>query len=915
MSKERSLLDIFHDENYGIRNTGYSDHIKAIPGYITENLKYDPYLFQKEAIENFIFYMESEINPVTQADFRSDRSKPVHLMFNMATGSGKTLVMAANIIYLLNQGYKKFLFVTNQTNILNKTKENLTNVQHQKYLFTPKLNLKSKVIKLKEVEKFSNTDNFEIRYTTIHKLHSELSPNSIRENVNSQDELNKLNIAILADEAHHFNVDSNKKRTVVETNEYSKPEDIEQNWEHTLINKVLNKNFLHVENKNVLLEFTATVPDTDAIEQKYKDKTIYKFDLKSFMKAKLTKEINLITHTLEKKEKIIYALAFNWIRHKLAIKYGIPNFKPVILFRRKTIEDSNDDFEYFFEVVENFENKDLEFLNFDIPKNSNNSSVHEQGVSRTKLIVETLSKETSKKEFIQYVKNNFKRDINVVITNSKTNKLKREIIQKNLENELNNLEGSNNNIRAIFTVKRLTEGWDVQNLYDIVRMDTTQNTGGSTKKTPQATIEEKQLIGRAVRFNPYKINNEVVRRRGFDDNLDNELRILEEFFYFTFDEESRYISELKAELVREGYLKESNEVVNFQLKNSFIKKDFYKKTSLWVNSQVDGEEYYINSLNELDSVIEVDLPSIIISEDRLNSNLTTLEVSEILDDTFEFDSSLLNFDNHLLLKSLNKQKKSFNELKQLLNVDTLLKLNENEKLNNFIIRISSKHKSLETMDGSEKLYILGKFFEKLLGEMTTLLKRKYGEKSFTPILLSDFFVKSKQKSIDIEKFSLEQVRVNNLISSEPWYVVEATKNESKEKLDFLPCTDQELKFLELFKSTFVPKIEDKEFYLIRNEEQFKLFNFDSGEGFMPDFLLFIRINEKLVYLIFIEPKGLHLFEQDKWKEKFLEAIDSLYGMNAKKLKVDNIAYHLIGLPFYNSESTDRFRSKFEDIYT
>ena len=44
----------------------------------------------------------------------------------------------------------------------------------------------------------------------------------------------------------------------------------------------------------------------------------------------------------------------------------------------------------------NFEIKDLEFLNLNILKDSNNSSVHEQGVSRTKLIAETLSKETSK---------------------------------------------------------------------------------------------------------------------------------------------------------------------------------------------------------------------------------------------------------------------------------------------------------------------------------------------------------------------------------------------------------------------------------------------------------------------------------------------------------------------------------------
>ena len=68
-----------------------------------------------------------------------------------------------------------------------------------------------------------------------------------------------------------------------------------------------------------------------------------------------------------------------------------------------------------------------------------------------------------------------------------------------------------------------------------------------------------------------------ILKRQFDDNLDNELRILEEFYYFTYDEESRYISELKTELVREGYIKEKNELINFQLKNSFTKKAVLQK--------------------------------------------------------------------------------------------------------------------------------------------------------------------------------------------------------------------------------------------------------------------------------------------------------------------------------------------------
>jgi len=917
MNSERSLVDIFNDADFGIRNTGYSDHIKPVPSYITDNLKHKPYYFQSEALENFIFYMESPVNPVTQVDFRKDRNKPVHLMFNMATGSGKTLVMAANILYLLKQGYKKFLFVTNQTNILNKTRENISNVHHQKYLFTPKINLDSKFVNIKEVEKFSNSDNIEIRYTTIHKLHTELSPNNLKENINTQDDLSRLDLAILADEAHHFNADSNNKSKTSETNEFSKPEDIEQNWEYTLINKVLNKNFLDLQNKNILLEFTATVPDTEMVEKKYLDKTIYKFDLKEFMKAKHTKEINLITHNLDRKEKIIYALAFNWFRHKIAIKNNIPNFKPVILFRRKTIEDSKSDFEYFFEVIENLELNDLNFIDVEIPKNINKNSIHEQGLSRTKQVVKIFEKDSLKKEFIQFVKNNFKRDVNVVITNSERNKLKREEIDNNLEKKLNNLESPNNNIRAIFTVKRLTEGWDVQNLYDIVRMDTTQNTGGSTKKTPQATIEEKQLIGRAVRFNPYKINNDVTRSRKFDDNLENELRILEEFFYFTYDEDNRYISELKAELIKDGYIKESNEIINFHLKKSFIKNNFYKKHSLWVNSQINGEKYYLDSVREIEKIVEITLPNLSISQDRLGVDLVSVETSEINNELFEFETSLKNFDNHMILKSLIMQNKTFNELRQLLKIDTLDKLNENKQLNEFKLRISSQYNNLDSLSGDEKLFILDNFFNHLLVKMSTLLNKKYGDTSFNPVLLSDFFVKSKQKSIDIENFNLEQVRIYNLIHSEPWYVVEATKNSSNEKLDFYPLTNQEIYFLDLFKKTLVPKIKNisKEFYLIRNEEQLKLFDFETGEGFMPDFLLFIKISEDLVYLIFIEPKGLHLFEQDKWKEDFLFAIDSLYGLSSKKLKVDNKAYHLIGLPFYNSESSEKFREKFTNIYS
>ncbi|TON78754.1 hypothetical protein CGH50_28935, partial [Vibrio parahaemolyticus] len=47
-------------------------------------------------------------------------------------------------------------------------------------------------------------------------------------------------------------------------------------------------------------------------------------------------------------------------------------------------------------------------------------------------------------------------------------------------------------------------------------------------------------------------------------------------------------------------------------------------------------------------------------------------------------------------------------------------------------------------------------------------------------------------------------------------------------------------------------------YLLRNEKHFKLYTFDDGRAFEPDFLLLLTKKEQeleLTYQVFIEPKG------------------------------------------------------------
>jgi type III restriction enzyme len=62
----------------------------------------------------------------------------------MATGSGKTNIIASSILYLYELGYRNFIFFVNTNNIITKTKENLLNKQSAKYLLKRKSYYKTK---------------------------------------------------------------------------------------------------------------------------------------------------------------------------------------------------------------------------------------------------------------------------------------------------------------------------------------------------------------------------------------------------------------------------------------------------------------------------------------------------------------------------------------------------------------------------------------------------------------------------------------------------------------------------------------------------------------------------------------------------------------------------------------------------
>lgn len=906
MPETKNLFSVIKEKAYD-----YGITKPEIPAYIKDNLKHDFFDWQNEALKNFL------TNEAIRE--RENVTDACHLMFNMATGTGKTLLMAASILYYYKQGYRHFIFFVNQNNIVDKTENNFIDSTHTKYLFKEKIVIDDKTVTLKKVNTFSEyPQGIEIKFTTIQKLYNDIHIE--RENQTTLDDLHKLNLVMLADEAHHLNaLTKNKNGTQEEldlteiTNRTGVNEIERKGWEHTVIELILNRNGKKGINKNVLLEFTATIPANEQVAEKYEDKIIYKFGLKEFLAAGYTKEINLISSNLNKKERILQALLFHWYRHKVALKNGIPNFKPVILFRSKFIEESKKDYEEFINWTDNISAVDFNFFSEISERISSSKNLYEQGKSRTEQVLTFINQEKiSFSEIAEFIKMNFS-ESNVIITNSETNKTKTEKTTEEQEKLLNSLEDKNNHLRAIFTVDRLTEGWDVLNLYDIVRLYEGQNAGGGAKKPPEATIKEKQLIGRGVRYFPFAYKDKIKNKRKFDEDLQNEMRILEELFYYTYDEESRYISHLKNELKKDGYIRDDKIIKTFRIKKEFKESDFFNNTKVWYNKQIDNPNRKMKSLKNLqkDFFVPYKIKSFELTEEGVGFiEQDDLQNLSIQTDKYETIKKKFGaIEKHIFRKAVNikaKQENSlfqFEKLKDDLEINSIDELQENSLLGDFDIKIiTGKNTSYDNISSEDKVNITLKFLDNVFADLKEAINPKIGD-DFIAGNFDQFFSEPKTKTITDDS---DSERIAKELSKENWYVLDSFYGTSEEK-----------ELIEFIKST-IGNLETKyeQYYLLRNEEVYKIYDFEKGRGFQPDFILFLKGKkpENLYYQIFIEPKQLNYMtsENEIWKEKFLEQISERYGLN-KIIKAENPNYRLIGLPFFNSSIRSKFEEKYEEI--
>ena len=640
------------------------------------------------------------------------------------------------------------------------------------------------------------------------------------------------------------------------------------------------------------MEFTATIDlSTQEIVKKYEDKIIYQYDLKQFRLDKYSKEIEVLQADLEPIDRALQAVILSQYRRKIAEKYKL-HLKPVLLFKSKSIKESKENYEGFLAKIKGLSSKNIEEI-----------------YSRAKGTDLEKAFNYFQKENVAF--DNLIRELQEDFSEEKCMLLDSENVDEEKQLKLNSLESKNNETRAIFAVNMLNEGWDVLNLFDIVRLyDTRDGKWVHGKYRPgNTTMGEAQLIGRGARYFPFQLDEiEDKHKRKFDEDAKNELRILETLFYHSAHN-PKYIDEMKSTLTEIGILPEKYIQGSLFIKDSFKETEFWKEGVFFINDRIENPRTDI--LGFKDAKIERNYPY----------SLRTGEVDEriILDNNVESTSSkvvkgtriykIVDFGENVIRNSLDKFE--FYKFKNLKKYFPYLKsirefiFSENY-LESVEIELTGPKNKIDRLNQWDRLEI-AIFVAKRISEEARISVSKFkGTQLFKAKMLRDIF-RNKILKLDSDSERAKEISEVDLASKD-WYAQTA-----------LYATSEERSFIK-FIDGFIEKLRQKysDIALLRNEKFFQVFDFEEGRAFEPDFIMILKKRNRVIsiYQIFIEPKGDQFkdsqgkFESSKegWKQKFLLEIEKKADTD---LKLENKHFKLMGLPFYNEKLKKDFQEALE----
>ncbi|MGN8394478.1 DEAD/DEAH box helicase family protein [Helicobacter pylori] len=811
-----------------------------LPTHITSNLKNELRNYQKQAINNYLEKRQS--NPFQK-----------HFMFEMATGSGKTLVMAGLILECCKQGYQNFIFFVNSTSILEKTKLNFTDSVSSKYLFSENININNENTEIKSINNLneSQTSTINIYFSTIQGLFSLFT--KAKENAISIEDLKDQKLVFLADEAHHLNTETKKKLSDAESNE-------KHNWE-SVVKLALEQN-----KDNLLLEFSATIPNERSVKDKYENLKVITYTLKEFSEDKFCKNIYSLSYENKELEtRFLGACVSSLYKELLAQHHNIENFKPCILFKSERIEDSKENQERFNAFLENLSPLDLEnFFN-----HSRNAFFKDAK--------NFFDKQHYTPNLAALLQTKFQKSVQINTNNEK--ELEKGMLL------LNSLEDRDNPKRVVFSVDKLNEGWDVLNLFDIVRL--------KNKASQKDTTKDAQLIGRGARYYPFSYNDlkpsqiEFYQRK-FD--LFNPLSTLERLDYHAIYD-SEFIAKLNNELqvLGLGFVneKEKQTIPLIPTKNL---KCYYASNTKDKNKNLFNKDYTDPVKVKLQS-LHVPLFAFGVREKKVD-----FKEENKGDRTYYIPHTLDKISLNYFLKALNLKNLDFKTLKKAFKKHAFN--NKVEFIERYIFQLNTNFHKNQKFDDNKNLLKLAVYIIENLKD--TLLKEQ-DKYDVSALELKEF---------EMHNRSLSASELEKDIPSYEWLLFkDMRKLDSDLERDFL-------NFINNHKEVLDKKF--KEWCVLRNDHftELKVFcNIENSpyyaQGFEPDFILFAQTHsdEFLGFTCYMEAKGEHLEHFSAWKEEFLKMLENA-ALESHNKKLD-----LKGLPFFtlkNSEFTTAFHQIFKD---
>ncbi len=473
---------------------------------------------------------------------------------------------------------------------------------------------------------------------------------------------------------------------------------------------------------------------------------------------------------------------------------------------------------------------------------------------------------------------------------------------------VNTLEDPQNRIRAIFAVQKLNEGWDVLNLFDIVRCYETRDSGKG--KIGATTLSEAQLIGRGARYFPFTVaqtpslrgqadglsHNDKFRCK-FDGDLTHELRVLEELHYHSVNDH-RYIADIRQALIEQGMMDEHEVTRPLKLKEAFKQTDFYKYGVIWLNDRRPKDYGKVQSFADL-GVKRRNYVHVIATGHGGATAAVTDEKKTVVKDETRRDVKVRDIERNIVQAAIDRNPfYRFDHLRRFFPNLTSMRdfIASDDYLGGLEITFQGNVYGLEE-NRAEKLAAVQGLLGVIEAEIRANLTDYEGTRDFRCDQVREVFKDKVLKFDSSNPRVVPDEQFEAFVAAKDWFTANTLYGTSEEKA-FVRMLDRHIQQLQG---------QYEQIYLLRNEGHFAIYNFADGRAFQPDFVLFLRQKdgETLTYQLFVEPKGRHLTKQDKWKEDFLKDISAAFA--GKTLTFDSKKYRLIGVPFYNNEDENAFR--------